>query len=275
MGQRAVVEARVLVQRVAVEAALDRASEVLTASGLAAVVLKGGWLLDDVYGEEDYRVTTDVDLLVRPADYERALAALEDAGWALCTASPRQAVLQHPTLPLPIDLHRALFPPATFSLPTGPVVQRARASRRPGILLPDPADGFCHLLGHLTNDRVQAHGKSRLQDFQHVAERYALRPESIAAALESAGMLRAAAYALPLVASHTGGDRSFAAAVLTQLSADPVGRAIARLCAAALPRLASRRRLGAALTCLLQPSLRAALKSARSRLRLDAALRDV
>ena len=49
--------------------------------GVSALVLKGPALGERLYGDPGLRPSTDVDLLVAPGDFGRALAALEDYGY--------------------------------------------------------------------------------------------------------------------------------------------------------------------------------------------------
>ncbi len=53
----------------------------LTPAGVAWLPLKGYDLATRIYGEPEERATSDLDLLVAAADFERARGALCDAGW--------------------------------------------------------------------------------------------------------------------------------------------------------------------------------------------------
>ncbi len=53
----------------------------LQAEGVQVIVLKGAYLAQAVYGEPALRSMGDADILVRPADLERATRVLHSAGW--------------------------------------------------------------------------------------------------------------------------------------------------------------------------------------------------
>jgi hypothetical protein len=59
------------------------ADTALAGAGVEHLFLKGLLLGQRLYGDGSRRHQFDVDVLVRPADFERGLAALADAGWVL------------------------------------------------------------------------------------------------------------------------------------------------------------------------------------------------
>ncbi|RMF74109.1 MAG: hypothetical protein D6738_07150, partial [Acidobacteria bacterium] len=95
-----------------------RALEALERAGIAAVAIKGTVLAHLVYDDPAERSLRDVDLLVAPADVDRALEVLAGVGWRPVTvpalALYRQhhfhAVLEGDGLP-PLELHWALTRP--------------------------------------------------------------------------------------------------------------------------------------------------------------------
>jgi hypothetical protein len=60
---------------------LIRALRALSEAGIPAIVLKGAALADTIYPSLADRPMNDADLLVRPADHDRARAALESVGY--------------------------------------------------------------------------------------------------------------------------------------------------------------------------------------------------
>ena len=64
------------------EQATVRMLAVLADSGIAAVPLKGATLGQELYGDPALRPSTDIDLLVRRSDLDRAVVALEAQGFA-------------------------------------------------------------------------------------------------------------------------------------------------------------------------------------------------
>src|SRR6266545_1333988 len=70
------------------ERALDDALQALDAARIRAVALKGPVLAERLYPEARARFSADLDLLVAPADLERATAALSALGYAAETGPP-------------------------------------------------------------------------------------------------------------------------------------------------------------------------------------------
>ena len=103
--------------RLAIAAGL-RAIKVLRDAGLEPLALKGLGLIATVYPEPALRPMLDVDLLVDPANFDRAVHALLGAGWEPTRGSVRdflrRAAVFH-AMPLvgvdgvELDLHRAML----------------------------------------------------------------------------------------------------------------------------------------------------------------------
>lgn len=114
----------------AVAAETRRALDALAAAGVAPVVLRGVVLAETVYPAPALRHCHDLDLLVEPAELERARSAVDAAG-----------------LHLAVSLHTALLPPGVDEA-------RMRARARPLRLAGVPARGLAapdlllHVLGH-------------------------------------------------------------------------------------------------------------------------------
>jgi len=75
-------------------------------------VLKGPFLARELYGDPGARVSNDIDLLVAPGDFDRAVGALESLGYAGTDGTVWhdglplfEASLRHPGEGPPVDLH--------------------------------------------------------------------------------------------------------------------------------------------------------------------------
>ncbi len=82
---------------------------------IPCILLKGPAIAGWLYDEDEVRLYSDIDLLVRPVDFDRAVEALavlgyvhDRAGAASCEFGPNEKDLQGPNL-VTIDLHRYLI----------------------------------------------------------------------------------------------------------------------------------------------------------------------
>jgi hypothetical protein len=221
---------RALVSQAVGRELIQRVAPLLAAAGIPVMPLKGVWLQTCVYPASESRVTTDVDLLVPEDRYAHALAVLTAAGWRKRLGNVSEVALDHPELPLPLDLHRRLFTRGAFGLHTSDMFERGRIDRGAfgvGVTLPDPKDAFAHLVGHFVKSRTAFDDRMRLRDFVAVVERFELDPSACARRLEDAGMARAARYVLSGMAGH--GGQPFAREVIQALPPDRVGERIVSL----------------------------------------------
>lgn len=114
-------------------AALDEALRALARRGIPVVPLKGPVLAERLYPDPALRPSTDLDLLVAGADFDRAAAALEELGYSLdrsWTAAYQRRHHHHVSLRRSgapaIELHhRAVSGFGTF-LPGEELIARAR-----------------------------------------------------------------------------------------------------------------------------------------------------
>lgn len=261
-------------------AVLGRETVVHVASVLAphdvpVAPLKGVLLAHTVYADPLQRPSTDVDLLVPTHRFRDALAALTAAGYthvaAASTRSDSERCLRHPTLPALLDLHRALFAPHRYALPTSVLFARASLDTAlfgVAVRLLDPLDVFAHLVGHFANDHVDARDAVHLDDLVAVARVHALDPRATAHRLASSGLARASRYTLGVLAGAR--DPTFARAVLDALPPDPLGHALASMARTIVAHAPPRSALGTLPAHLLNRSLatsaRAALHSLTRRL---------
>jgi hypothetical protein len=245
-------------------AVLEAAVRALGSRDILLMPLKGIWLQVFVYADPGERPITDVDVLVREADYAPALAALRDAGWKHCDTNVFATALRAPGLPLVLDLHRRLFARSAFRMPSAELFERGTPDReRYGceVVLPAALDVFAHLVGHFVKSRGGRDSPAfQRRDFVMLAEHCRLEPTRTAQHLVRCGLARASRYALRCVSDDLD-TRGFCRATLAALPPDPSGDASA----AALLRLRDRIGRGSRLAALpgfaLEPSLSAALGS--------------
>lgn len=210
-------------------AVLRRCCEALDPLGIDVMPLKGLWLQSCVYARPEERLITDVDVIVPEPRFDAAIVALERAGFLARQRNASEVALYAPGFELPIDLHRRLFMPGAFALPTHELFVRADPRARlagASVRLPDPTDALCHLIGHFVKSRALPSSTST-RDFVEVMDRFALVPEQVAQRLDRAGMGRAARYALfEIGRRHAGLGEARA-----RLRPDPIGDWIADACA--------------------------------------------
>ncbi len=259
--------ARGLLSHAAGMRTLERACAALERAGVVVMPLKGLWLQSCVYAQPELRAITDVDVLVPEGGFEAARAALVADGFVARQHNASELALYAPELELPLDLHRRLFMPGAFTLPTHALFARGTLGSlgRARVVLPDAIDALCHLVGHLVKSRGRPEDRRHMCDFEQIEARFAPQPEHVAQRLHAAGMARAARYAFSALADQ----QSFFSAVLDSLPTDPIGAVLARACARRSSGHAVGTHLFGALPgFLLERSLGAALRAAAYRVAL-------
>jgi hypothetical protein len=135
-------------------AQLQAALDALAPTRIPVVVLKGAYLIETVHaGDPGRRPMMDVDVLVPPADFARALAALRAAGFA-----PRggDAALEYPVVALrrsgvDLELHDRVARAGRLHVTPRDLFARAvplRVADRDALALA-PEDALVHLCVHL------------------------------------------------------------------------------------------------------------------------------
>jgi hypothetical protein len=205
-----------------------QAAEILAAAEIPVMPLKGALLARWVYAAPGERVGTDVDLLVPEPRFDDALRSLAAAGFAvkINAFNRSEAYARAPWAPVDIDLHRALFGPGRYRLPTADVFARGRPDRDlfgAPVILPDPLDAVAHAVGHAASDHLPETARTAARDVARIAAAFALDPARCARHLEATGLGRAARYTLGLCAR----DVPFAGEVLRRLRPDPFGALLA------------------------------------------------
>ncbi len=207
---------------------LQRIARAFSRAGLGLMVLKGMWLQAYAYEDPDERPFADLDLLVRRGELAAAEAELVRLGYRLQIDAPGDvARLYVSPEGFQIDLHYDLFPDGLFTLRGEHLFLRGfQDTRLVGVpvSIPDPYDGFAHLVGHFAKGRHGPGDTKLLRDFEELARAFQLRPSHAAAHLVAGGLRRAGLYAL----QFHGDPDSFAARTRRALPADPLGQALVR-----------------------------------------------
>jgi hypothetical protein len=192
-----------------------------------------------LYADPAERLVSDVDLLVRERDFEPAIRALMQAGFEPRSAgrSLIEVALRSPR-GIAVDLHRQLFGPGRYALPTRAVF--ARASRDERLLgwplyIAHPHDTAAHLIGKFVSDHVTDEALGRLEELARWAAHCHIEPVRLARHLTTCGMGRAARYTSSQGVALQGDP--FFAAVLAALPFDPLGSACSGCARALMPRL--------------------------------------
>jgi hypothetical protein len=243
---------RALVSSLLGRTVLCEAAEIVRPHGVRLLPLKGIWLQRFVYNDPSERAITDVDVLVDPAGFAVASAALRNAGWRLDSSNVSEASFVPPQHSLPLDLHRRLYTRGAFRMSAEQVLAHARwdvAAFGCGVLLPDPLDVLAHLIGH----GLKSRGALDPRDIPRLAVACAIAPEACAARLDAYGLARGARFVLPLTASEDASG--FGAAVLRALPTDTLGVALARAMRALRANVAPESRLAALPGFALESSL--------------------
>ncbi len=187
-------------------ARLELALDLLLREGIVPVALKGVDVLHRLYDAFDRRTLDDMDLLVRPRDRDRAIAALEGAGWLGPTGDDRHHWLttsfEMPlTSPGPVtvscEIHWGLGQDVRYRIDADEAIDRAVPLTIAGraILRLNDHDAVAHLLLH----HVQHYFDRRLKwilDLAALARTPGFSWETVAKRLASWEGLGAAGLAL-------------------------------------------------------------------------------
>ncbi len=213
---------------------LERIAKAFAQERRELMVLKGMWLQAYAYTDPDERPFADLDLLVRRAERDAAGASLDRLGYRLQIDAPGDvARLYVSPEGFQIDLHHDLFPDGLFRLRGDDLLTRglrdARLASVP-VLVPEPYDGFAHLVGHFAKGRHGPGDSKLLRDFEELGRAFQLQPSRAAAHLVAGGLRRAGLYAL----QFDPDPNSFAARTRQALPRDRLGQGVVQ--AIGLPR---------------------------------------
>lgn len=242
----------------AVPALIREVAEILRPQGIAIMPLKGALLQRWVYGTQAFRALSDVDLLVLPARFDDARAALRATGFSVEREEPGgwEIAMRRPGGLLEVDLHRRLS--STVRSRLQPDALFARGTRDTAlfggeVVLPDARDLYCHLLLHLTLSWLAAGRLHHPEDFEAVPAALSLTPESLSRHILDVGLGDHAAMVLSHVRAATRGEFTLRLQqALSAISPRPtlVGTAARLLCERVGPGTLGRRAAG----FLLAPS---------------------
>ncbi len=135
-------------------ARLGAALRSLAAEGIDAIVLKGAFLAELVYGNPALRSMGDADVLVRRGDLDRVTRLLRDQGWRQSSGDAQIAGHQLPTFVLDralLEIHWAIEDDGSpFDIDTDGLWRRASKVRVAGVpaLALAPEDLLLHLCVH-------------------------------------------------------------------------------------------------------------------------------
>ena len=175
--------------------------------------LKGALLQRWVYGSRAFRALSDVDVLVPPARFDDARAALRAAGFTVEREEQGgwEVALRRPEGLLEIDLHRRLSSTTRSGLWADDLFARGRRDAtlfQADVVLPDPRDLYAHLLLHLTLNWLARGSLHHPEDLEVVPAALGLTPVAVARHLAQVGLDLHAALMLPHVSAAIPGTFS-------------------------------------------------------------------
>jgi hypothetical protein len=188
---------------------LLRIFELLRTSGMAAIAFKGPALAWSIYDDPALRPMADLDLLVRPADFSRALRILLADGYrpaydtdARCFRGIREFPLNSPDSGVNVDLHWNAVPPYLAPmLPAPGLWDRAVPCRIAAgeVLTLSAADTLRHLCLHSAKHGWPA--LNRLTDLARLIDRVAVDWNQLLGDARAAGAQRVTLAGLLLAAN--------------------------------------------------------------------------
>ncbi|MEM7138244.1 MAG: nucleotidyltransferase family protein [Myxococcota bacterium] len=199
----------------------------LAAVDVMIMPVKGALLQHWLFEDPADRAMTDVDLLVRPEQFELACQRLVASGYVSVGQSSIGARVLRSPLHVAVDLHPCLFDPARYRLSTSDVFARSSVDESlfgASVRLPSPPDAYAHLVGKFASDHRTALDTGHLDELRRMSSRLGRSPRGVADHLVRTGMRRAARYVLPLC--RATGD-TMAGQVFDALPHDPAGSLLA------------------------------------------------
>lgn len=240
----------------AATALVEDVARKLARSGIQLMPVKGALLQHWLYDDPTERPLTDVDLLVRPDELNKAVNQLESSGYQTLGRVGFGAVVMQTRFGLALDLHPSLFDRARYKLPTHELFARSVEDRSlfaVGVRLPAPLDVYAHLIGKFGSDHLDERATARLDEIARMSSRIDASPEAVARHLVHCGMRRVSRYVLPLV--QQAASDPFARRVYDCLPFDPMGQCIAAFAHLGLKGAPALSRSAALIAHLLNDSL--------------------
>jgi hypothetical protein len=161
-------------RRLRQEPGIRRVFSVLLEASCEPVILKGVALAYSRYARPEFRSFADLDVLLPPAQLERAYDALVAAGFESNADVPHQAGHQHlpplfaPQREIVVELHRTLFEEQSpFNIRIDRWMDRAEPATILGhqVRMLSPTDSLLHVAAHLSySHRYERHPLRSLSD---------------------------------------------------------------------------------------------------------------
>ena len=193
--------------------------------------LKGVLFQLMLYADPAERSLCDVDVLVPERHFVRAIDILMQHGFRPFSAGPSwiEASFDAPR-GLPLDLHRRVFCPLRYRMPTDDIFFRATVNREllgVPLWIQNPLDTLAHLVGKFVSDHVHSGAAPRLAELEKLVDHHFITAAPAVRHLLRAGLGRAALH----VFSRGAAERShpFHAAALAALPKGIVSSAVVDL----------------------------------------------
>jgi hypothetical protein len=207
---------------------LREVAGLLSARGIPVMPLKGVLFQLVLYADPAQRHLTDVDVLVPEQHFAEAIHTLVQHGYRPASAGPSwiEAAFESPR-GLPLDLHRRIFCPLRYRMPTAELFARARRDEAllgVPLWLQHPLDSLAHLVGKFVSDHVHSAAEARLLELELWVDRHAIQPLSAARHLVRCGLARAARHVFTRGARERA--HPFHSAMLATLPGGAISKAI-------------------------------------------------
>lgn len=183
-------------------ALIQRVAEVLAKAGAGCVFLKGAAFLLDDPTALDWRMLSDVDVLVRPETVDAAAAAMLEAGFDSAMPQSRYRAEDHHHLPpficeatgQMVELHTRLVWDAARNPVSTDDVFRSKRQALVGLDIPCPDHRIAHLVAHAQigdrNFGARQVNPKDMNDLAHLLARHEAGWGSLRGAFEVAGAKR-------------------------------------------------------------------------------------
>ncbi len=231
-------------------------ARMLAVLGIPVMPVKGALLQHWLYDDPSDRPLTDVDVLVRPEDLEKAVETLQAGGYRRAACSTIGAVVLQTRFGLSLDLHPQLFDRLRYRFPTHEIFARSSEDETlygASVRLPSALDAYAHLIGKFGSDHLDSRATGRMDEVARMSARLEASPKTTAHHLVHCGMGRVSRYVLPLVHQSTGD--TFALQVRNHLPFDRIGQGIASAASLVLGRSSPQSSAAALVAHLLNDSL--------------------
>jgi len=143
-------------------AVLRKVAAKLEASGIDCLPVKGILLARQIYGDPIERPFADVDLLIRPRDFRRAIRVAKDAGWRLYYDSKILGSVNFIVDGVAFDTVSSIGPPGLCAVGVDEVMRRAKRGVEPL--------GFEHL-------QIERHDHALLVAIDAFKDKFGVKPQ--------------------------------------------------------------------------------------------------